>query len=408
MSSVYRKVSNMLQGSNHDQHDIMDHDHDHETPTGPIKVDNQAMFTQEFATRPIQVYEGMVDVLKQLEDTKRVNEALKDELNEREDHDKTKAFTPASSTQRTPKFPDPEKYGRAREELESFKYAFRVKLRANYDWYPTEDMKLDYAFSCLKNVVRIQMLFRMNEGNVLKFHSVEKLLHCLNVNFGDQNKKQTAQNKIRSLKMGKRLFAEYLAEFQQYISDTGFDIDNQKYSFLTGCSWELQKLLVQHDTDRMTFDEIVSICQVLWIRDQLANQAKPKNYPNFTQPISNTVSTSNIFPVRGYVTPSAPRFTTPATTTFAQPLTAPQSDQGDPMDLSAFRGPKKPLTPEERKYRFDNNLCLYCGKPGHRVMDHKTTTQRVNFITPVPTPVVTSPATAPFVIEFPPQQQGKA
>ena len=103
------------------------------------------------------------------------------------------------------------------------------------------------------------MLFKMNEKNVLKFYSAEFFLRFLNVNFGDQNKKQTAQNKFRSLKMGKRLFAEYLAEFQQHIKDTGFDIDNQNF-FLTGCSWEFQKFLVQHDTDRMTFDEMVFIC----------------------------------------------------------------------------------------------------------------------------------------------------
>ena len=77
------------------------------------------------------------------------------------------------------------------------------------------------------------------------------------------------------------------------------------------------------------------------------------------------------------------------------------------MDLSASKGPKKPLTPEERKYRFNNNLCLYCGKPGHRIMDHKTTIQRINFVTPAP--IVSSSTTAPFVIEAPsvPQQQGK-
>ena len=72
------------------------------------------------------------------------------------------------------------------------------------------------------------MLPKMNENNFLKFLSAEKLLHCLNVNFGDQNKKQTAQNKIRTLEMGNKLFAEYLAEFQQYIKNIGFDIDNQK------------------------------------------------------------------------------------------------------------------------------------------------------------------------------------
>ena len=113
MFAVYRKVSNIFQGSNHDQHDIMDHDHDHETPTRFIKGDNQTIFTQEFAKNFTQVYEGMVNVLKQLKNVKRVNEALKNELHERKDHDKKRAFTPVSFTtfQRILKFLDPEKYG---------------------------------------------------------------------------------------------------------------------------------------------------------------------------------------------------------------------------------------------------------------------------------------------------------
>jgi hypothetical protein len=41
-------------------------------------------------------------------------------------------------------------------------------------------------------------------------------------------------------------------------------------------------------------------------------------------------------------------------------------------EINAFKGkPKKrgKLTPEERKYHMDNNLCLYCGKPGHKAQD---------------------------------------
>ena len=68
----------MFPGGNLDQHDAMDHDHDHdrETPTGFIKVDNQAAFAREFTKKPTQIYDVMVDVLKQLKNTKRVNEAL--------------------------------------------------------------------------------------------------------------------------------------------------------------------------------------------------------------------------------------------------------------------------------------------------------------------------------------------
>ena len=96
----------------------MDHDHDHKISTGFIKVDNQIIFTQKFAKKPIQIYESMVNVLKQLKNTKRVNEALKNELHERKDHDKKRAFTPASFTtfQRIFKFFDPEKH----EELAKY------------------------------------------------------------------------------------------------------------------------------------------------------------------------------------------------------------------------------------------------------------------------------------------------
>ena len=100
-----------------------------------------------------------------------------------------------TNPQRTFKFPDPERYGNAREKLESFKYAFRVKFRTNYDWYPPENLKLDFAFLYLKIVVRTQILFKMIEKNVLEFYSIKKLLHCLNVNFGDQNKKKQLKTK---------------------------------------------------------------------------------------------------------------------------------------------------------------------------------------------------------------------
>ena len=96
----------------------------------------------------------------------------------------------------------------------------------------------------------------------------------------------------------------------------------------------------------MTFDEIIIICQILWIKNQLANQAKPKNYPNFTHPISapnlNTPSmNNNIFPVRGYTTP----FNT--IVIFAQPPTIAPIDQGYPTDLSIFKRPRKLFTPKK-------------------------------------------------------------
>ena len=74
-----------------------------------------------------------------------------------------KAFSPIFSIfQRTFKFFDPEKYGKIREKFESFKYVFLVKFRTKYDWYPTKNMKFDYGFFLLKNVIRTQILRKIN------------------------------------------------------------------------------------------------------------------------------------------------------------------------------------------------------------------------------------------------------
>ena len=74
MFFVYRKISNIFPGNKYDQHDVMDHDHDHETTTGFNKIDNQTTFSQAPTKKPTQVYNPMVNVLKQLKNIKRVNE----------------------------------------------------------------------------------------------------------------------------------------------------------------------------------------------------------------------------------------------------------------------------------------------------------------------------------------------
>ena len=126
----------------------------------------------------------------------------------------------------------------------------------------------------------------MNLNNVLKIDTVEEFLQCLDVNFGDHNQKQTVQNKINVFKQGKRFFHEYLAEFQKYINDTGYDVANQKYCFFAGMQWELSMLLVQHDTDLLIFDEMVRLSISLASKTQLVNQNRFKIY--FT-PLFNNI-----------------------------------------------------------------------------------------------------------------------
>ena len=44
---------------------------------------------------------------------------------------------------------------------------------------------------------------------------------------------------------------------------------------------------------------------------------------------------------------------------------APNAEINATQNRGKFQRRKGRLTPAERKHRMDNNLCLYCGKPGH-------------------------------------------
>jgi len=50
-------------------------------------------------------------------------------------------------------------------------------------------------------------------------------------------------------------------------------------------------------------------------------------------------------------------------------------EENPDMEINAFQGKctllkkRGKLTPAERKHHMDNNLCLYCGKPGHKASE---------------------------------------
>ena len=63
-----------------------------------------------------------------------------------------------------------------------------------------------------------------------------------------------------------------------------------------------------------------------------------------------------------------PHTTRPSFKALQPPPTArppPSHSPHTPMDIDATRGPHGSLTPEERRRRFNEGLCGYCGRPGH-------------------------------------------
>ena len=53
--------------------------------------------------------------------------------------------------------------------------------------------------------------------------------------------------------------------------------------------------------------------------------------------------------------------------------------EGLPPNLTSPKlGDNGKLTPEERKHRFDENLCMFCGLSGHLVKDCLKSSSRVS------------------------------
>ena len=194
--------------------------------TSPFKrIADLASFQQQIKNNFQKIYEKIRDVAKQLEKIENVNQTLRDENYElnstneiqnttiqalqqkilvKKDQLKKRLLTPFTvSPQRNPKFPNFDRFGGARDELEPFKFNIKTKLQANGDWYPIEKRKFNYAFSRFKGFTQNQILLKMNINNILKINTLEEFLQCLNINFGDHNKKQTAQNRINALKQKK-------------------------------------------------------------------------------------------------------------------------------------------------------------------------------------------------------------
>lgn len=113
---------------------------------------------------------------------------------------------------------------------------------------------------------------------------------------------------------------------------------------------------------------------------QTLSSTSRASIPQTTRP-TNAPSNPKTFSPR--VRPETHAATIPATGANLTPVLPRMTTQGgDAMDLSRFRGI---LTLEEKQRRRDNNLCLYCGQPGHIAANHRDGTiglSLVDFLPP--------------------------
>jgi len=139
--------------------------------------------------------------------------------------------------------------------------------------------------------------------------------------------------KIHNLPMGNREFNEWYQDWSMHARRANVDKQTHMYAFRKNLNQSLHQKIVQMSPQPADMTALVQAARDL-----------DKNWHMFAGP---------------------PRSGT------CRPTIRAVDDKPMP-EINAFQGkPKKQgkLTPAECKYCMDNNLCLYCGKPGHKAQD---------------------------------------
>jgi len=255
----------------------------------------------------------------------------------------------------------PEPYdGKDRSKCQTFISQVKLYISGNADIFPDDDHKVLFAATYLRDKAFTWFEPRMNKLDDPILHNFNAFCDALLHSLGDPELKKTMMRKLKGLKQTSSV-ANYRTEIQSVAQYLTIGEDALKEYFYDGLRDSVKDVIADlpADFEPVDFDSFKSWCVRIDSR-QYDRKLENKGDNSGSRDHGRSSPRSN-FPRVANVQVRVPR-PAPVSTTYNGP---------QPMDLDATRGNKrfKPLTPDERKRRYDNNLCLYCGKAGHRAGD---------------------------------------
>lgn len=266
--------------------------------------------------------------------------------------------TPAPhTTSREPKVKDPETFHGQRNTLNSFLTECELIFELQPSRFANDRTKVSYMISLFRGtpLLAVRPLLSQQPRPIM-LEVFTLFVEYLQTNYGDPDEKGTARRKLKSLRQVGPA-SSYFAEFQQYIAILGWkDQDPIVDRAIDGLRPYLKDEVARTGLQPRSLSDLISFIvpldNRLYERDQ--ERRRETKEPNsrdmklFTSSGTSTLTASTRpWPNDGQYTRSAPISTT---------------RPGKPPNPSFQRGP---LSKEERQRRKDNNLCLYCGNPGH-------------------------------------------
>lgn len=239
--------------------------------------------------------------------------------------------------------------GKDRNACTTFLAQVRLYISGSPAQFPSEESKVLFTATYLRG-----RAFAWVEPKLAKedpiLHNFEVFCIEMLKNLGDPEREKTMSKKLRQLKQTAST-AAYRTEFDNIAQYLEWDDAALKQYFYEGLKDSVKDslaLTTQDPADLKDFQDLcIKLDNRIFERKQESKGHRPALPASSKKPAHSG---------RNFGRPAAVQVNTYS---------------GAPMDLDASHSNRKfkPLTPQERQHRMTNNLCLYCGKPGHRAGD---------------------------------------
>lgn len=203
----------------------------------------------------------------------------------------------------------------------------------------------------------------MNHSEDPVLHNFDLFCQALTNALGDPELKKTMLRRIKGLRQTSSA-SSYRTKFENYAQYLSIGDEALKEYLYDGLKESVKDAMADlpAELEPTDFDEFKSWC----VRIDIRLHDHKNDHPRDTQrprPVN-----------KGHTSSGTHRFAPQIK--ISGPTRVMASDSMDIDSTSSARF--KPLDDKERKRRYDNNLCLYCGQPGHRATacPAKQTTKR--------------------------------
>lgn len=259
-----------------------------------------------------------------------------------------------------PKVPQPNKFGGNKKDLKNFLSQVGNLFTLQPQTFQHQQTRILFVSTLLEgHALTWFRTLQEDSSQTAVLQDWTQFIDKMEETFGDPFECIHAQRDLAKLHQGTGTCSSYSTEFRRIAQLTDFNESTQIYMYTRGLNLTIQNALAINDKVYPTLTTLITYCIMVdnrlyeaKIGSAIANHQVPRGYPR--RPSGQP------FRREGSHVPSGPN------PSFQHPHFQPPTDEAVPMVIGAM-GFKK-LTDAQKQHRFDNNLCMYCGKVGHQAV----------------------------------------